>query len=333
MDLAGPLWPHPTPLQIQARVNILVDRYLSVEHLCDRLNDLPHQFNHPTARSWPTIDWKKISLTHVMGIAPETFLRILVGIINTELPIRGYSQTSRQYLTSIHPGLAHFVGGQVNDQGGLVEKGLWEQEEQRHGPALIKVYRQLGGAEPIIEPHVPRAYHPSNHPYDDLYRHGLHRVATEYSATCLYLWLMAHSTGPLQQVFSELAKDEINHMTKFWGFGVWLFPEENRGEMVRRVIRTQLLRVCPGPWHLSPDMETNDNDRRFMPRMLHTLQRMRNELAWSHWSWFHRLEFVYTFLRVMSRLKTWNQTLTSDTLCQLFGPTPSTQCCGGIQPR
>ena len=342
-DLAGLLWPQPTMMQTRTRINELVDRYVTVEYLRDRLDDLPHQLRQPKVRPWPVIDWNSIHTSHIIGLSPDTFLSILLGIINTELPIRGYSQTSRQYLESIHPGLAYFVGGKVRSDGTLLEKGLWEQEEQRHGPILLKVYRQLSGAAPTLKPHEPRAHNPSDDHYDDLYRHGMHRVATEYSATCLYLWLMAHTTGPLQQVFLELVKDEVNHMTKFWGFGVWLFPKGNGAKLIRRVIRSQLLSVFPRlsrqsasettQVHLlitNPELELNleegdakeSVDMSFMARMLHTLQRMRGELAWDLWSWSHRLEFVYTFLRVMIRLNTWNRTLTPDYLRRLLGDVP-----------
>jgi hypothetical protein len=46
-DLAGTVWQQPTFFQIQQRIRQLIDRYLSMEHLGDRLTDLPHQFTHP----------------------------------------------------------------------------------------------------------------------------------------------------------------------------------------------------------------------------------------------------------------------------------------------
>ena len=61
-------------------------------------------------------------------------------------------------------------------------------------------------------------------PDQDLYKHGLHRVTTEYSAVCLYIWLMSHATGTTQQVLAELLQDEVNHLTRFWGMGMWLYP-------------------------------------------------------------------------------------------------------------
>ena len=210
----------------------------------------------------------------------------------------------------------------------MLEKGLWEREEERHGPALIKVYRQLSGAKPPLAPHEPRAYTPSTEHFDDLYRHGMHRVATEYSATCLYIWLMAHTTGPLQQVFLELVKDEINHMTKFWGFGIWLFPDEHRGAMVRKVIASQLVSLFPcldqqDRETVTTESEDGDIDMSFMARMLHTLRRMRGELAWSQWSWQHQWEFFYTFLRAIVHLNSWSRTLTPHYLNDLLGEAPA----------
>ena len=326
-DLAGTVWPQPTMRQTQRRIKTLVKQYLSTDYLRDRLADLPTQLENPMARPWPIIDWKGITTDHIIGLAPDTFLQILLGIINTELPIRGYSQTSRQYLESVHSGLAYFVGGKVDKNGTLLEKGLWEREEERHGPALVKVYRQLSGTKPPLNPHEPRDYTPSTEHFDDLYRHGMHRVATEYSATCLYIWLMAHTTGPLQQVFLELVKDEINHMTKFWGFGMWLFPNEHRGAMIRKVIVSQLVSLFPcldqqERAKVDQDEEDGDVDMSFMARMLHTLRRMRGELAWAQWSWQQQWEFFYTFIRAMIRLNAWSRSLTPTYLDELLGHAP-----------
>lgn len=328
VDLAGTVWPQPTMRQTQRRIKTVIQQYLSMEYLRDRLADLPDQLEYPTARPWPVMDWKSIITDHIIGLSPEIFLQILLGIINTELPIRGYSQTSRQYLESVHPGLAYFVGGKVDQQGTLLEKGIWEREEERHGPALVKVYRQLSGEKPLLNPHEPRPYTPSTEHFDDLYRHGMHRVATEYSATCLYIWLMAHTTGPLQQVFLELLKDEINHMTKFWGVGIWLFPTEHRGAMVRRVIASQLASLFPcldkknAPENDVIDPEEGEIDMSFITRMLHTLGRMKGELAWSHWSWQQQWEFFYTFLQAIVCLNSWSQTLTPTALNNLLEDPP-----------
>lgn len=44
---------------------------------------------------------------------------------------------------------------------------------------------------------------------------------------------MARTTGTLQQVSSELLRDEVNHATQFSRLGVWIFT--NRGNPLKRL--------------------------------------------------------------------------------------------------
>lgn len=301
-DLGQP--DHPQNGQIASRIKFLVERYLSLEHLSDRLEDLTSQFAHPQPRPWQPIDWQAIDPSQIVGINFEVFLAILVGAINTEAPIRGYTQTSRQYLRHLHPQLADFVGGVVADEGTMIEPGLWEKEERQHSPALMKVYTCLSGQKITASPHAVRGYRPSSDPHSDLYRHGLHRVATEYGASCLYLWLMAHTTGALQAVLAELAVDEINHMTKFWGFGVWAFPESSLIQ-----IGMTLLQSMKGRLAYRGDRSS----------LIGTLQRMTQVLSWNSWSWTNRVTFAFTCTCVLHRLWRWNRGLTPAYLQSLFG--------------
>jgi hypothetical protein len=304
VDLAGPYHPNLNHWQIQHRIEALIDRYLSMEHLRDRLVDLPVQFSNPQTRPWQPIDWQAIDRQQVVGIDLDVFLAILKGAIDTEGPIRQYTQTSRLYLEQLHPELARFVGGTVDEQGALIEPGLWEKEERQHTPALVKVYTQLTGEKVTPVQRAVRPYRSSGNPRHDLYRHGLHRIATEYGATCLYLWLMAHTTGPLQAVLEELTRDEINHMTKFWGFGVWAFPESSLSH-----IGLTLLRTMQGRLTYSQDRSS----------LVGTLHRMTNVLAWQSWSWGNRATFVSTCVQVWHRLYGWSRSLTTRELEELFG--------------
>jgi hypothetical protein len=286
------------------RIHQLVDRYLSQKHLSDRLNELPQQFLQPQPRRWKAIDWQSLSPDMVISIELSTFLAVIKGAIDTEAPIRGYTQTSRCYLEKLHPQLARFVGGTVDEKGELIELGLWEKEERQHTPALMKIYTHLSGKKLIPNPHEVRQYQPSPTPRVDLYRHGLHRVLTEYGATCLYLWLMVHSTGMLQQILEELVLDEINHMTKFWGFGVWAYPETS----FIRASRT-LMRSMRGKVKYSRDRSS----------LIGTMHRMTNVLGWSNWSWQNRASFIVTCTIALDRLWCWHNTLTRDYLEGLFG--------------
>ncbi|MBW4689118.1 MAG: ferritin-like domain-containing protein [Komarekiella atlantica HA4396-MV6] len=299
-DLAGKNYPHPDYFHNQRRILSLIDSYLAAEKLHYRLRDLQLQLQNPQSRPWKPIDWQTINRDQIIGIDPEIFLSILIGAMDTEAPIRGYTQTSRQYLEKLHPQMARFVGGTVDENGELLELGLWEKEERQHTPALIKVYTQLTGEKITPKPRTVRGYLPSDDPYEDLYRHGLHRVATEYGATCLYLWLMAHTTGALQDVLEELAQDEINHMTKFWGFGVWAFPDTSLTRIGRTLIKTR-----------SHNYQRNN--------LLRTLRRMMNTLNWNSWTLSNKTTLIFTFIYAMRRLWVWNNSLTPEYLQDLFG--------------
>jgi len=299
-DLAGQNYQYPNYDRIQQRVKFLVKHYLAKEELSDRLQDLPIQFNHPQPRPWQAIDWQSIELNQIVGINSEVFLSIILGSIDTEAPIRSYTQTSRQYLNALHPQLARFVGGIV-ENGSLVEIGLWEKEERQHTPALIKIYTQLTGKKAVPKLRAVRQYQPSDDPYIDLYRHGLHRVATEYGATCLYLWLMAHTTGQLQMVLEELVKDEINHMTKFWGFGVWAFPDNSPIKIGRTLLKQR------------PAYSKSRSS------LLGTLRRMSDVLNWQHWSIRNRATFTFTCIYILNHLWNWSKSLTPEYLQELLG--------------
>ncbi|MFE4106387.1 ferritin-like domain-containing protein [Almyronema epifaneia] len=286
------------------QIRDLVQQYLRADILRDRLADLPLQWQTPRPRPWQKIRWTEINREQIIGLEADIFLLILKGAIETETPIRGYTQASRQYLTKLHPAMAEFVGGTVDENGHLVRLGLWELEEKRHTPVLTKLYTQLAGQPPVLKPHVARPYQPTGDPYQDLYRHGLHRVATEYGATCLYLWLMVYATGALRTVLAELLMDEINHMTKFWGFGRWLFPTASLLSLAQILMRAFY--------------EKLHNPHR-QGSLCHTLHRMKKVLGWPQWSWQHRLTFLYALGQVMKCLWQWNQGLTSAELQRLLG--------------
>ncbi|MEM8805297.1 MAG: ferritin-like domain-containing protein [Cyanobacteria bacterium P01_G01_bin.38] len=303
-DLAGPLIIRLNYGQIQTRINHLVMEYLAIAILQSRIEDLPDQLISPQPRAWGRIEWDAIAPTHIIGIQPDVFIKVLEGTINTEAPIRGYTQASRQYLEHFYPLMARFVGGHFSETGDMIELGLWEKEERRHTPALSRVYKQLTGQTPPISPHSARPYKPSSDYVQDLYRHGLHRIATEYGATCLYLWMMAHTTGALQSVLAELLIDEINHMTKFWGFGLWAYPDSSFFK-----VGQTLFSALQEKWR-NPQIQGS---------LLHTLGRMTKELSWAEWSFTNQASLMYTFGRVMYQLLQWHQRLTADYLRELLG--------------
>ncbi|MGB8701920.1 MAG: ferritin-like domain-containing protein [Thermosynechococcaceae cyanobacterium] len=302
--LAGFCPSHPTLWHCQTRLQTLVHRYLSADCLCDRLVDLSAQFRNPQPRPWQRIDWRQIDPSQIIGIDPLIFVAILAGSADTEDPIRGYTQTSRQYLAPLYPDMARFVGGTVDANGQLMELGLCEKEERQHAPALQRLYTQLTGLKLRLVSHEPRPYQPTGDRQTDLYRHGLHRVATEYGATCLYLWLMAHATGPLQAGLAELLTDEINHMTKFWGFGCWAFPDTSQTKVLYTLGCSAWQKLWQGYRQSS---------------LLHTLRRMTQTLHWEAWSLSNQVTFLWTFDLVLRQLLTWHRRLTPEYLQTVLG--------------
>jgi len=304
MDLAGAVTLNPDLRTILRRIRHLRSRYVTPTVLRDRLEALPAQLETPQVRSWSPLPWSAVHPDQLTGIDRETFCAVLLGTLNTEAPIRSYTQSSRQYLESLYPAMARYVGGTVDETGTLVEVGLWEREEKRHAPALAKLYTRLSGQSPDIVPHAARPYRSAADPHENLYRHGLHRVATEYGATCLYLWMMAHSTGALQQVLAELLIDEVNHMIRFWGFGLWAYPDSSLLKIAHTLSSALLRRMHDGSAQGS---------------LLHTVRRMMDELAWEQWSAVNQLTFLYTFDQVIKPLWIWNRSLTPAYLASLFG--------------
>jgi hypothetical protein len=297
---ACPIQPNFSPT-----IRKLINSYFSPTYLNDRLQELPQQFARPQPRRWARIDWQSINSELIIGIEPQLFLAILTGAIDTEAPIRDYTHTSRQYLAPIHPLMAEFVGGTVANNGNTrSSKGIWELEERRHAPALMAIYARLSGEKIVPNPKPARAYQPTKFADDDLYRHGLSRIFTEYGATCLYLWLIGHSTGALRQVLEEMLQDEINHLIKFWGFGIWLYPCAKGQRFIR------------GCQQLLPRRPSSGN-------LFKTYQRMMSVLHWDRWTYQHRWQIVLTFSLVMNRLLAWHHSLNSDNLQLIFGTSPN----------
>jgi hypothetical protein len=320
-DLAGRLYPQPHCLQTRSRIHLLIDRYLSFSNLSDRLADLPVQFANPQPRPWQAIYWYDINPSQIVGLRVEVFLAVLIGAMTVETPIRGYSQVSWQYLSRFHSPMAGFVGGKFAEDGSILEPGLWEKEERRHSPALAKIYKQLTGESLIVKSIDVKPYQPSQNPHADMYRHGLHRVATEYGATCLYLWLMAHSTGALQRVLEEILLDEINHMTKFLGFGVWAFHSSDQTHS-----DSLLWGILPRHWdrrsHLSPQATRQmhgNSFKRSVLELVRTFGRVMDLVNWQAWHPISKLELTYTFMSVLRQILRWRNGLTPAYLQELFG--------------
>jgi hypothetical protein len=295
VDLAGYCPENPNYLQIRARMNRLIDRYLSIDILSQRLIDLPTQFSQPHVRKWDSIDWKSISRDQIVGVDPDLFIMLVAGATEIETPIHEYSQESWNYMQSIHPEMAYFMGGSQNADGSIAFLGVWEKEERQHAPTFRKIYNQLTGEKLQPKPNSVNEYQPTNEPWQAVYNHTLSRISTEWSAVSVYLWLMAHSTGALQQAIAQPLQDEVNHLAKFWGFSRWAFEQSYYGQV--KGSTKNLLGLLKH----------------------HQGERTEGGNLAGKATTVDAIELAFMFSRVIVRLRSWNQELSHTLLVHLFG--------------
>ncbi len=291
-----------TYLTNRSRINHLIDEYLSVERLSDHLNDLSTQFTHPHQRPWGPVHWQEMDQTQIVGIDPEVFLELLAGAAEVESPIRSYSRESWDYLQHFHPKMATFLGGTYGPDQSIQVVGIWEKEERQHTPVLKKIYQQLTGMQLTLKPNTVQGYHSSTDLQADIYHHLVSRLSSEWSAISLYLWLMAHSTGALHGAISQILQDEVNHLAKFWGFSRWAFGRSFQEQFLASTHTVAQL-------FKHHEQERTHGSQAINPNHLLT------QLSES-------VELVFTFLRVMVRIRRWNAELSPSYLTHLFGPQP-----------
>jgi hypothetical protein len=299
IDLAGIVPTQPTYLQIRGRINTLIDRYLNPAILTGHVTDLAQQFTQPHTRLWEAIDWQAIHLDQIIGIEPQLFLNVIASIVEIEAPIISYAKESHDYFAQLNPLMAEFMGGEWHTDGSLKRMGTWAKEERQHAPAFTKIYQRLTGERLQPIPNTVLGYQPSADPWADLHHHVQSRITTEWSAASIYLWLMAHSTGALQQAIAQPFQDELNHLAKFWGFSRWAFGDSYLEHFKGSAHQLILL------------SEHHQQERSHGTTIVGQAKRI------SHLA--HILELSFTFLRVMVRLRQWNQTLPHRQLQQTLG--------------
>ncbi|MEO0852328.1 MAG: hypothetical protein AAFY15_02320 [Cyanobacteria bacterium J06648_11] len=296
-DLAGRVDRDPFYTDTRRRINALLDRYLAVAVLSDRLSDVQAQFDASQARPWERFNLRHIHPEQIVGIRPELFVRVLASAAEIEDPIRDYARESHHYLHPVHPKMAEFMGGSLDEDGRILSLGVWEKEERQHGPLFRKLHEKLSGETLLVRPNTVDGYHPSNQPIRQACRHTLGRISTEWGALSAYLWLAAHATGELQTAIAQPLQDEISHLAKFWGFSRWAFATDfwqQLGGTTRNLIR----------------LSTHHRDERTHGQDLFGLHPDRLQPA---------IEIGFTLTRVMVCLKQWDRELTGSYLRHVFG--------------
>jgi hypothetical protein len=294
-DLAGYCYYHPNYWQTQARINTLINRFLSSEILTAAVVDLPTQFANPHVRPWQKIAIDAIQPEQIIGMDSEQFYRMLRMFADIEEPIRGYSKESRDYTLKAHPQFARFIGGIYDEHDRITEVGVWEKEERRHGPLYKRLYCQLTQNKFESQPHSVL-----NHPIqgDSLDRIGTHlmsRITTEWSACAGYIWLMAHCTGELQNAIAQILQDEVNHLAKFWGFTRW----ELQYSFFQCIRHGTIELIKLFLFHRNERSETREGS------------------SPEHWQ--EIIETIFAFNRVIVQLYRWNKNLKPEFLNEIFG--------------
>lgn len=292
-----------TYLQTRTRINSLIDLHLPITTLSDRLTNLPNQFSTPQQRPWDPINWQQVDRQQILNVKPDLFLKVLANAAEIEDPIRSYALESWHYLVPLHPAMAQFIGGELEGDR-LIRPGVWEREERQHGPLFRKLYQQLSGEKLQPKPNSVAGHTPGETPWADLRRHLLSRITAEWSATATYLWLLAHSTGELHNIIAQPFQDEINHLAKFWGFTRWLYQDS-----FYTTFKTTCQTLLTFTQHHR--QERTDGSLFFQPHKI---------LQNAH----HGIELSFTFLRIMTRLRRWDQELSPSFLRHLLGVSPLT---------
>ncbi|MEM8720695.1 MAG: ferritin-like domain-containing protein [Cyanobacteria bacterium P01_G01_bin.39] len=333
-DLAGEICFRPNFWQTKSRIDYLIEKYLRDEKLCDCLEDLQRQFQAPQLRKWAAINWQDIHPEQVIGLELSTFLFIIEGALNIEVSFAQNNQTTKQYLEPIHPTMAKFVDGashnlSLEKKEEFQKKSGSSRSRCRVGTnqcslALGKIYQQLTNQNISLIIESTTDYQPRINPYQDLYRHGLDRVVNEYSIMSLYIWLMSNTTGTLQQILGELLQDKVNQLSKFWGMGMWLYPDG-----VQQLIHCLLSQINTIlPVSCNPSSQTEPNSKS-------TWQHLMSALAWQSWSTvprpkhkgFSRMsglaltssisakgELIYTLIWILKRMWHWSGQLNPEYL-------------------
>jgi hypothetical protein len=289
-DLAGPVYANPSPLQMQERIANLVHRYLSVPTLGANLGDLATQFEKGSARKWDPMTFHKLTpeqaRSMVVGAPWNIVAAVAAQAAGIEDPIGLYSKESEDYLQQTFPKMAEFMGG------------TWRHEERRHMGVFKAVSERLTGDRLTVNPNPVDGYHPApgSDPAELAYSHALGRTATEWAATSMYMWLMAHTTGDLQQAISQPLQDEINHFAKFTGYTKWAYG-------------TDFLDRAVGATRKLTGMVSKQDDR-------------KQDGALGLPALIYAPEAVSVFARVINQLREFDKTLTPELLTGLFGTSP-----------
>ncbi|MGI0491050.1 hypothetical protein ACN4EG_04490 [Alkalinema pantanalense CENA528] len=270
-DIAGSWVSHPNYLHTRARITTLLDRYLSSEQLSYHLT----HFTEPAEYAY-SCPWKATPLhvsNQVIGIDRELFVQVLTSLMQVE-PIS--DECVSAYLEE------------------------WLQ--------TTKITKSLPPIAPDIQTALKELLD-LDYFANDLSQQLYHRITHTGSAISIYFWLMAHSTGDLQQAIVHLLQSEIYQLARVWGLSRWALGGKFLVQLQR--LQQEFLTPFDQAHEPSPDQA---QDQTSSGEPIHSssasiplLQRLPMTI-----------ELTFTFLQVMVRLQEWNRQLHPIALKSLF---------------
>lgn len=175
------------------------------------------EHKHYQMRTWVPVPVSQINPAEVDGIRPELFATYARVAMEIEDPIMLYSIQSGAGFRKLLPGLGRFMGRDPESVAFAKENNLhwcdsaWCAEEDRHGNALARIFRQLIGQDPARDNPAPGEE--AIETIDYALKHVDSRQSAEWTASGTYLTLLAHSHGNLHNHLRNVFRDEVKHLS------------------------------------------------------------------------------------------------------------------------
>ena len=296
-DLAGNKYTNPSYLQIRERINFLIKKYLSAGVLYSYLHDLKLYLKTPERGQSKYIDWGKINLGQVSGVSNDLFIDKIMNAAKLETQNHDFETEIRDYLQAVNPQIACFLESNSTDRSmdaQALVKATEEKEEYQGLLLFRKIYKQLTGDELQLQGYAVNRNEFKGNLQEEIYNYALNRIANEWSAISIYVWLMAHSTGELQRVIVQPLQNEVSHLVKFWGISYWAFSDS---------FLSRLQNITKNLTNLIKTHQRQDERKSEILELNYAL---------------HSVEVTFTFTSVMMQLYQWHKTLEHLYLENLF---------------
>lgn len=299
-DLAGNKYVNPSYLQIRERINYPIKKYLSAGVLYSYLHNFYLSFgtsyNKPHHQS---IDWQKINLEQVIGISDNLFIDKIISAAKLDTQTYDFDIELQAYLQAVNPQITYFL--ETNSYQTSIERNskfivnkIDPNDKDRQSYLFRQVYKKLTGNELKLPEYTVKNYELKGNLKEEMYNHALNHIVNKWNAISIYIWLMAHSTGELQQLIVQPLQNEINYLVKFWAISYWAFSDSFISHLQKR---TQ---------NLTDLIQREERHEKQQDEVL--------EINCA----LHFVEVTFTFTSVMIQLYQWHKTLEDIYLENLF---------------